>query len=543
MIIGLHTVFGLLKKQVAGLLFAFFVAFNCSAFAETQVDAAQAQFAITRLIVEGNTLIPSEKLDAALKPFIREHADIDVLQAALQAVEQEYAAAGFSAIKAVLPEQEAEGGVFKISVIEAKLGQVRVIGNQAYDKQNILNSAPDLIAGEAPNLNRVGASIRIANESFAKHTQVVVAKSAHPGEVDAELRVNDTKPWRFAATLDNTGTAATGKERLSFIFQHANLFNRDHAMAAQFTTSPGREDKVKIFGISYRIPLYQLGDTIDLSYGHSDVNSGSVVTTAGTYGISGSGDFVAANYNLALPSWKSLDQRLTFSLNWHSFVSNVVLQGGSGSLIPDLTSAPASIIYTLEQSEGERRWAVSAGLTHNLPSGGNGNQAAYNQNNARPGADANFNLLRYNLAYTAPAFVDWNLHAELSGQYTTDLLISGEQFGVGGAASVRGFDERAVSGDSGYRASVELASPEWTKIKYPNSRLNSAIFADYGHVERNRPLKGEFESELIASVGAGLRLSVGQSMQVKFDLAKVLNGGGTTKNGDMKGHIQFVVIF
>lgn len=513
------------------------------AFAAPLEDADQAKFAISKLQINGNTLVSTEELQRAVRPYIAENSTIENLQAALQAIEKVYADHGYGAIKAILPEQEAEAGVFHITVVEAKLAAIRVVGNQNYSNENILRSAPALVKGESPNLQKVAKTIRIANESFGKNTRVVITRSEQPGEVDAELRVNDIKPWRFAASLDNTGTESTGKQRLGFVFQHANLFDRDHAMAAQFTTSPGHESDVKIFGLSYRIPVYRFGDTIDLAYGHSDVNSGTVVTTAGNYGISGSGDFASANYNLSLPPWHELEQRIVFSLNWRSFKSNVVPQGGSGSLIPDLTSAPASVTYSIGQSQGDIRWLANVGVTHNLPSGTDGDTSAYNQFGARPGANAHFNSIRYNLAYYRPVWTNWNMRGEFGGQWTDDLLISGEQFGIGGANSVRGFNERELSSDTGYRGTFELGTPEWSRLKLPNTRVFGAAFYDFGYINRNRPLAGELSSEYIASAGVGLRGTIGQSFQIKADLARVLDGGGLQQAGDFKGHVQLVIIF
>ena len=50
------------------------------------------------------------------------------------------------------------------------------------------------------------------------------------------------------------------------------------------------------------------------------------------------------------------------------------------------------------------------------------------------------------------------LSARLDGQWSDEPLIPGEQFGIGGARSVRGYEEREASGDSGFFVSAELIS-------------------------------------------------------------------------------------
>lgn len=528
---------------------AFFIslAFTYSPLASAEEAIVEAEekvtFDIASIVVDGNTLLPTETLQQALLPYIKKEASIETLQSALLAIEKAYIDAGYSAIKAVLPEQESDVGVFHITVIEAKLAEIRVSGNQYLSKENILNSAPDLVVGQSPNLLKVAKTLRIANESFAKHTRVIIAKSDKPSEVDAELKVQDGKPWRFAVSLDNTGTKPTGRQRLGVVFQHANLFDLDHAMAAQYTTSPEHEGDVKIFGLSYRIPIYSLADSIDISAGHSDVSNGNITTTAGIFGISGSGDFVSINFNHALPVWREIEQRISLGLNWRSFQSDVVPEGGGPSLIPDLTSAPASITYGLNFAQNDVRWLANISWVHNLPSGSDGDTEAYNQFGARPGASAHFNALKYNLGFSRPISSKLNFSVELNGQHSDDLLISGEQFGIGGAGSVRGFDPRELAGDKGYRISAELNTTAVPVTQIANSRLIGTVFFDHGYVQRNNPLPGEMTNETISSFGAGFRLGLGQSFQLKLDLARALNGSPTYEAGEYQGHFDMVYIF
>jgi len=77
-------------------------------------------------------------------------------------------------------------------------------------------------------------------------------------------------------SLDNTGNEATHRYRSGFAYQHANRFDRDHVLTAQFVTSPGNRHDVYVYGLGYRIPIYSLGDSIDLIASYSNVDSGTV---------------------------------------------------------------------------------------------------------------------------------------------------------------------------------------------------------------------------------------------------------------------------
>jgi hemolysin activation/secretion protein len=130
---------------------------------------------------------------------------------------------------------------------------------------------------------------------------------------------------------------------------------------------------------------------------------------------------------------------------------------------------------------------------------------------------------------------DWQLRGLINGQYTNDQLVPGEQFGLGGVRSVRGFDERATSGDEGYAATVELYTPDLSKfanIRAFQTRL--LAFYDWGEVADNDPLPGEVHSTKIASFGPGLRITDGKYFTFAVDLGIVSTApaDGTLKSNE-----------
>ncbi len=426
---------------------------TCLAFgahAESGVPATE-RFPIHRFAIEGNRLVDAARIAGALQAFIGPEQNFDTLRRAVEAVEALYADAGYGAVRVLLPEQDVTEGTIRLKIIEATLGRIRVEGNQHFTDENIRASVPALVEGEPPRLDQAGASLALANDSFAKRTRLTLQRGETPGSVDAQLRVADIRPWRIAASLDNTGNSTTGDYRLGLAYQHANLFDRDHAFSAQYITSPAHEDQVNILGLGYRIPLYALGDSFEMAYGNSNVDSGNISTAAGSFGISGKGEFATLRYNLGLPRFAGIEQRLAIAQDWRYYESKVAPAGTSVSLIPDLSSAPTSFTYTLSSPIVEQalQWKAAVGYVINQSSGQYGSTAAYNEPGARPGADARFQLWRWSLSATTPLPAGFSLRADLNGQETNDLLISGEQFGIGGMDSVRGYGEREILNDRG----------------------------------------------------------------------------------------------
>ena len=125
----------------------------------------------------------------------------------------------------------------------------------------------------------------------------------------------------------------------------------------------------------------------------------------------------------------------------------------------------------------------------------------------------------------------WLAIASVSGQYTDEPLISGEQFGVGGVNSVRGFEERAVSGDRGVRFSLEAWTPP---LKY-NIRLLG--FMDSGYMKKVDALPGEIAKDTLVSLGLGLRWRWDDKLSVNFDYGHEVNGARAANVSGVKLHI------
>ncbi|OQW71111.1 MAG: hypothetical protein BVN35_17205 [Proteobacteria bacterium ST_bin11] len=500
-------------------------------------------FPIRQFVIQGNLKISSHTLESVVAPLTGDDRDFATIQAAVAAIQLAYKEAGYETIRVVIPKQEIDNGIVRLQVFEAVLGKVQLEGNKFFDDSNIRHALPSLKEGQTPDIRALGVNLRLVNESSAKQTQVTFLKGDDPQAVDAKVEVVDGSPWRAAASLDNTGTDATGDWRLGFAYMHSNLFNRDHVISAQYVTSPEHIENVNIFGLNYRIPLYTLGDALEFNASHSDVNSGVINTTAGSYGISGSGDNLGGHYIYLLPRVMGWDQRINVGFDFRRYQNNVTLQGGDGSsLVPDTQVNVLSASYIGFIRQPEREWAVNFGVYQNMPGGSKGDSLALEA--ARTGANASYTLMRYSVNFNQNLPENWQLRAEFSGQHTNDALISGEQFGLGGINSVRGFQERILANDKGHRASLELFTPDLAALLEKNSvKLRAVAFYNAANAWRNNPLPDEEDHNHISSIGLGLRGSVGQHAHLRLDLANILDTGDVSSEGQKLAQASVFCLF
>jgi hemolysin activation/secretion protein len=559
------------RGAMISLSVAAFLAACASAFAQPQKKPAaddSPRFEIRRFIFAGATLVSPARLEADTRQFTGPRRAFADVQRALEIVERAYSEAGWSAVQVILPEQELERGEIRFQIIEAKIGRVIVEGNKFFDEANIRASAPSLMPGKPPNINDIARNLRVANENPAKQAQVLLRSGQEEATVDAVLRVVDESPEKYSLTIDNTGSAQTGRLRVGLGYQNANLGGKDDVLSAVYVTAPyadhldesGRPDryslipsrKVNIIGLGYRLPLYEAGDSLDFLFGYSNVNSGIV---SNIFSITGSGTVLGARYTANLVKLGDYEHRLMFSLDWRSYDNKGVrVVSGTDPLIPDVTVHPFGLTYAGVSRQQDVETGFSIGYFRNIAGGNDGGAEEFCKVNLRNNgiggcASSRYDLWKWSIYRTQALAADFQFRLALNGQYTRNMLVPGEQFGIGGAESVRGFLEREVADDAGYRGTAEVYSPDFGgKSGIPGARMRALVFVDWGHVRRNGPALGEIVSQSIGSAGVGLRVAQGTNMTFRVDYAIVLDPNAPSSpnyhtQGSSRVHASLSYIF
>lgn len=524
-----------------GVVARIFIAAVCLFAISTAIGAepVSLRFDISGYSVEGNTLLKEKKIQSVLAPYKGKQRDFSDVQRALEALEGAYRQAGFGAVQVYLPEQALESGIVILRVVEPRIGKVEISGNKHFDNANIRRSLPSLQEGQPPSSRALADNLRAANESPVKQARVVLRPSQQEKEVDAKVEVEDEKPWRIFSTLDNTGTDQTGRTRFGVGLQHSNLFNRDHVATVQYITSPEKLSQVDIYSLGYRIPLYSVGDSIDLLAGYSDVDAGTTQTPAGPLQFAGKGTVYGARYNLLFARQGEYEHKLVFGADYRSY-DNVCSVGafgaaGCGAAGASVRVHPASVSYEGQWARPSSQYSFYATVLHNISGGRDGSEEDLAA--ARPGAKGDYTILRAGMNYGMAFKSDWQARLHVDAQYSDDALIQGEQFGIGGWNSVRGFFEREIASDRGSFATVELYTPNiGPRLGIHIDNLRLLAFYDVGSVVRNHPAPGDIVHQSISSAGAGMRFGVQKNLSLRVDAGWVIDEGGSQHRGDVMVH-------
>jgi hemolysin activation/secretion protein len=158
-------------------------------------------------------------------------------------------------------------------------------------------------------------------------------------------------------SADNTGTEATGETHAGVMLQHANLWGRDHVGSLQYTTTAERAGPGAVWSAGYHIPLYALGDSVDLFASYSNVDSGTVAAGIFDLAVSGKGAVYGARYTHALAKRGSWSRAWSTASTIKAYKNTSVF--GGQNFGNDVTVHPLSIGYRparrSSRADGEAR--------------------------------------------------------------------------------------------------------------------------------------------------------------------------------------------
>ena len=195
-------------------------------------------------------------------------------------------------------------------------------------------------------------------------------------------------------------------------------------------------------------------------------------------------------------------------------------------LLPDVRTTPLGIRYSASYEPKNLVIGAYAGWEVNTCLGSDNDPENYQAN--REGGDRQWNKFTGggHLQWVLPG--DFQFKGRFNGQYSDQRLIPGEQFGIGGSGSVRGYEGREVTGDYGIQGSLEA----WSPLLFFDTQI--FVFGDAGLVRRHAPHPGTEDRDGISSIGVGLHWNWKGYLDASCEVAHALENAVTTEAGDTR---------
>lgn len=479
-------------------------------FREVMLDTKDA-------VTEKSTLqtIADEFLDQPLTMPV-----IEQLSASLrQFLEQQ----GYLAVSVLAPAgQDVTDGELVLQVRVGRVGTISVEGVAHFDADR-LRQQLGLNADEPLTRSDVRESIAWLNRNPYRDVSIELSQGSDDGQTDVTLRVEDRVPFRFFLSADNHGTAQVGRHRMTAGFEWGNAFGRDHRLGYYASRSGSA---VTSHSLSYRVPLPTRHEVlVRASYVESDPD----VDAAG-FDLEGRSTHVSMAYNVPFLRDTGIAQSLSAYVEYRR--SNNQLAFGGIDVLGSYTDIyQMGVEYERTFQAGctgvdlRARWNVSPG---NL--GGDNTDAAFGA--SRAGAASSYQYAEFSVAATTFLTSRLRLENEFRAQYSNDNLVGSEQFGLGGAHSIRGFEAFAATGDRGFSWRTEAV---WS-ARTPVGEFSPKLFVDYGEVDYANPLPGEHRASL-ASVGLGVDYRLSRSVSLKLEYGHGLQGADAMARHRLHGSL------
>lgn len=446
-------------------------------------------------------------------------------------------------VSVTIPPQEVSGGGLQVNVVRFALGEVRAEGNDR-TPDAALERAITVERGEVIDTDRLVEDLNWLNLNPFRRVGGVFAPGDRFGETDLLLQVEEGRPWSAYVGASNTGTEAAYKERL---FAGANaviLPGVDVQLSYLLTLAPENVARGAIFdnGDEKGYLAHALGAFVPVTLGSGQR---AKLTFQGTLSDSFSDSGTpftsreknrGASVELAFPNRTRDDGAWSTSGETYIRLQYDHLdteQFFSGAAFDDRTteSTRAAVGLRRQYVGPLGPWSLRGSYDVALVAG----QAAVE----RVGTDF-FTAIQVSGDNVVSAPGDSELRLRYGGQYSPDELTTLDQFGVGGANSVRGYDTNAVSGNSALWVNVEWhAKPVSVSAGAMEFGLRPYLFADAGHVAG----RDQAPSADLASLGAGLNVAAGDMFDVELEVARTLEPLVDGEDNDMRLHFNLTAQF
>ncbi|MBP5199683.1 MAG: ShlB/FhaC/HecB family hemolysin secretion/activation protein [Schwartzia sp.] len=393
-----------------------------------------------------------------------------------------------------------------------KVTGVIVAGNKRMTEDEVKALLPEL-KKDTVNIRRLSRQIQMVNDTGSMKLGADFRPSGDSFQVT--VSVEEKKSERVNVTVDNAGNIYTGDWRATVSYLATNATHHADTFGAALVSSPGHWDDVKQAALSYRMLFPKESGSLLFTASWSDVDLGSIYAEPGLLNYTAGGRSIAVGvHGQKYLSYTSRNKDFwDFGLDHKSYDNDNTLTFLGQPINFDYNFAVAMLSAHFIHTDRSNRHAFtySVGAAANL----GGSKDDYRQ--ATPMCDNNFVLWKAAASYQHRTPGDWIFGARLHGQYTSSNVVSTEQLGAGGLYTVRGFNERTISADTGLIGSLEIFTPEFV----PHSRF--VVFADYGALHNNNEYLA-FGSETLGSVGLGYRYyddRLGLSLRLEY--AKIVD--------------------
>ncbi len=436
------------------------------------------------------------------------------LQEAKNQVTAHYIKAGYINSGAIIPDQKVADGIVTIQVIEGKLFQVDVTGNESL-RSSYVQKRLQSKAGAALNINELQENLQLLQQNPRfKRIQAELGPGVKLGEGILKIDVAEAKPYLVLFNFNNHRSPSVGSYRGEIEGWHYNftgLFGKANGIGDTVYVRYGMTDGLNDYTLRYTLPLNQYDTSLSFNVERSDsevvespFNQLDVESEADTYAVT-----------LSHPLWKKPNTYLNLGLRLEKRTSKTFLLGRPFSFSPGVKNGESDLsVVRFSQDWLYRSHVEVVAARSSLNFGVDALNSLINEDGT---PDSKFFTWLGQFQYVRRLdfdFIpsDWLKRSQIifrtDYQWANEGLLPLEKISIGGASTVRGYRENQLTYDKGLISSLEWRvplrqAPAGGDQSAETGLLELACFFDYGKAWNAEGVTPEPND--IYSVGLGLR--------------------------------------
>ncbi|MBJ2321644.1 MULTISPECIES: ShlB/FhaC/HecB family hemolysin secretion/activation protein [unclassified Pseudomonas] len=443
-------------------------------------------FPIKTIELKGADSLPAPDRERLLKPYIGQCLGVSQLNDLLKTITDYYLGKGRVTSRAYLPQQDLSTGHLQVLVVEGKLEALRSAEGGTVTDRELAMAFPGKV-GEALNLREIEQLVDQLNRLPSKQAQMELTPGQQIGGSDVVVKNTAQKPWRASLSRNNDGQKSTGEQQWGAGLEwDSPLGLGDQLMLRGGHDAISDHQKTsKNTMLYYNVPWGWWN--FSYTYSESDYRTYGV-----TDGFKYKQDGDNQNHQLRAERVIHRDDVSKTSVNVglaHLRTNNYIL---------DVRTAPSSNRLSelqLGVNHGRRIGSAFVNLDLGMQSG-IGLLDAQAQDERDPAGrrqpNARYRKYTATVSYLQP-FSLWGESFSFSslatGQRSEDPLFSPQRMSLGGSASVRGFKDQLLTGDSGgyWRNEVRWARPvtlDWMRPAF--AEYGASVGYDQGVIRNDR---------------------------------------------------------
>lgn len=462
------------------------------------------------IVVPGNERV----LMALLEPYLGRELSLKDIEKIKNTIISYYRDNHYLLVGVSIPNQEISDGTLRLHLIEGKLGEINVIGNEWFPSK-VIKKYISIEKDSRINDQVLRQDIDFINRNPFRTVQPIFSEGKTPGTTNLDLCVNDYRYIRFFTGSQNNGIKELDQERIFAGLNWGYAFGCDQLLSYQYTASYDFT-KFQAHTIDYKIYL-PWKNVFNIFGGYSQVNA----YIPGQTHSQGYSFQSSLRYVIPLPIGKKFTEELSCGFDYKR--TNNTLEFSEQNPIwgapCDLTQFDLNYCFNYKKdffkTEIETNFYFS-------PFKWLKDQTNARYNTLNPGAKVIYFYTHctWDTSFTLP--LNFGLSFQFTGQASTANLLPSEQLGIGGEQTVRGYEENQLLVDNGLVARTEIKTPA-TRLffahqqKKVQERLEFLAFFDVGYGGRHKNLHNLDSTQYLMGIGPGMRYHIDPYLSVLFD--------------------------